>query len=141
MYMGIDEFEAYDKRRAAALRDYYCYARYSDLYLTYVLVTPQADRAKGPSEQDDAFLNSEGITVRGSKMLGTSSILANEILLGSLQPLKEGEEPHALSFVIPLNMKGLKILSRKSYEHDAHSVFDIRCPAAAACHHLFSVAR
>jgi 4-hydroxyphenylacetate 3-monooxygenase len=131
MYMGIDEFEAYNRRRAAALRDYYHYARDNDLYLTYVLVTPQADRAKGPSEQDDAFLNvrvcdedPEGITVRGSKMLGTSAILANEILVASLQPLKEGEEPHALSFAVPLNMKGLKVLSRKSYEHDAQSVFD-----------------
>jgi len=68
--------------------------------------------------------DAEGITVRGSKMLGTSAILANEILVASLQPLKEGEEPHALSFAVPLNMKGLKILSRKSYEHDAQSVFD-----------------
>jgi 4-hydroxyphenylacetate 3-monooxygenase len=131
MVMGVEEFESYDPRRAAALRDYYRYARDNDLYLTYVLVTPQADRAKGPSEQSDPFLNvricdedSEGVTVRGAKMLATSAVIANEILLGSLQPLKEGEEPHALSFALPLNHRGLKILSRKSYEADAQSVFD-----------------
>src|SRR5205809_964619 len=57
-------------------------------------------------------------------MLGTSSILANEVLDTSIKPLKPGDEVYALSFAIPMNTPGLKILARKSYEQAAGSVFD-----------------
>ncbi len=46
MFMGLEVFEAYDTARAAALADYYRYARDNDLYLTYVIINPQADRSK-----------------------------------------------------------------------------------------------
>jgi 4-hydroxyphenylacetate 3-monooxygenase len=57
-------------------------------------------------------------------MLGTSAIMANEILVANLQPLKPGEEKLALSFAVPIATKGLKLLSRKSYEAAAVSLFD-----------------
>jgi 4-hydroxyphenylacetate 3-monooxygenase len=130
MYMGIEQFEAYDTQRAAALRDYYAFARDNDLYLTYVIINPQADRSKGLTEQGEHVAaricdrDSSGITVKGAKMLGTSAIMANEVFVTTIQPLKPGEEPYALSFAIPVNTKGLKILSRKSYELAAGSIFD-----------------
>ena len=67
---------------------------------------------------------SGGITIRGAKMLGTSSIMANEVLVANLQPLKPGEEDLAFSCALPMNAKGLRVLSRKSYEAAAVSVFD-----------------
>ena len=131
MVMGLPVFEAYDKKRAGALVDYYRFARDNDLFLTYVIVNPQADRSKGASEQADPFFiarevdrDHEGITVKGAKMLGTSSIMANEVLVSNIQPLKEGEESYALSFCIPMNAKGLRVLSRRSYEDTAESVYD-----------------
>lgn len=131
MYMGLDVFEAYDKDRATALADYYAYARDRDLYLTYVIINPQADRSKAASEQKDAFLttgvvdqDAEGIIVRGAKMLATGGIMADEVFVTCIQPLQPGDEPYALSFAIPMNAKGLSILSRKSYEASAPSVFD-----------------
>ena len=57
-----------------------------------------------------------GITIRGAKMLGTSSIMANEVFVANLQPLKPGEEALAFSCALPMNAKGLRVLSRKSYE-------------------------
>jgi 4-hydroxyphenylacetate 3-monooxygenase len=65
-----------------------------------------------------------GITVRGAKMLGNSTIMANELLVANLQPLKPGEEKLALSFAVPIATKGLSLLSRKSYEAAAVSQFD-----------------
>ena len=56
LYMGLDQFEAYDPRRATAVREYYEYARDHDLYLTYTIVNPQADRSKSASEQAEEFL-------------------------------------------------------------------------------------
>jgi 4-hydroxyphenylacetate 3-monooxygenase len=131
MYMGAEVFEAYDSRRAAALREYYEFARDRDLFLTYVIINPLADRARSAHEQTDDDLiaricdeDSRGITVRGAKMLGTGAVTANEVLVTSIQPLKPGDEPYAVSFAIPMNARGLKILSRKSYEASAGSVFD-----------------
>ena len=131
MVMGLDVFEAYDRSRAGALADYYRYARDNDLYLTYVLINPQADRSKGPGEQQDRFLSAgvvdedaEGVTIRGGKMLATGGVFANEVFVTCIQPLREDEEPYATSFAVPMNAKGLKILSRRSYEEAATSVFD-----------------
>ena len=62
--------------------------------------------------------------MRGAKLLGTSSIMANEVLVANLQPLKPGEEDLAFSCALPMNTKGLRVLSRKSYEASAVSVFD-----------------
>jgi 4-hydroxyphenylacetate 3-monooxygenase len=131
MYMGIEVFEAYDSARAGTLRDYYRYARNNDLYLVYVIINPQADRSKAASEQQDRCLTAgvvdqdrEGATIRGAKMLATGGVLANEVFVTCIQPLHEGEESYAISFAAPMNAKGLKILSRKSYEEGATSVFD-----------------
>lgn len=131
MYMGREVFEAYDKERAGALADYYRFARDNELYLTYVIINPQADRSKPAHEQADPFLSAavvdqdaEGLTIRGAKMLATGGIVANEVFVTCIQPLREGEEPYAISFAIPMNAKGLKMLSRKSYEEHAPSVYD-----------------
>lgn len=131
MYMGLEVFEEHDRARARALADYYRFARDNELYLTYVIINPQADRSKAAHEQEDPYLtagvvdeDAQGITIRGAKMLATGGIMANEVLVTCIQPLREGEERYAVSFTIPMNAKGLKILSRKSYEQGAGSVFD-----------------
>jgi 4-hydroxyphenylacetate 3-monooxygenase len=131
MYMGLDVLEACDKDRARAFADYYTYIRDNDLYLTSVFNNPQADRSKSAAEQKDAFLtagvvdqDAQGITVRGAKMLATGAITADEIFLGNVQPLQPGDEPYAISFAMPMGSKGLKLMSRKSYEEASPSIFD-----------------
>jgi 4-hydroxyphenylacetate 3-monooxygenase len=131
MVMGIEVFERHKTDRAKALLDYYTYARDHDLFVTYVLLGPQADRSKAPSEQADEYLvagicdeDTTGITIKGAKMLGTSTILSNELLIASLQPLKPDEVKYAFAAAVPLNAQGVKILSRKSYEAAAVSEFD-----------------
>jgi 4-hydroxyphenylacetate 3-monooxygenase len=128
--IGIEVFRRHGEARAKALLDYFDYARRHDLYLSYVIINPQADRAKAWGEQQDDLVarlideDSAGITVRGAKMLGTATIMANELLVANLQPLRPGEEDLALSFAIPVATPGLKILSRKSYEAAAASQAD-----------------
>lgn len=129
-YMGIDVFERYDAQRAAAFSDYFRDAANRDMFLTYVIINPQADRSKNWGEQQEDLVASvvdrdaEGITIRGAKMLGTSSIMANEVFVANLQPLQKGEEKLAFSCAIPMDTKGLKVLSRKSFEQHAVSPFD-----------------
>ena len=131
MVMGIEVFQRHGKARARALLDYFAYARDNDLFVTYVIVNPQADRTRGASGQADEFLvagvcdeDAEGITIKGAKMLGTSTILSNEVLVASIQPLRPGEEKYAFTAAVPLGAKGVKILSRKSFEATAASEFD-----------------
>ncbi len=129
--MGLPVFEKHSPKRARALWDYFKWARDEDHYMTYVIINPQANRSKDTSDQKNEFLatavvdeDQEGITVRGGKMLGTGSIMANEILFANIQPLKPGEEKYAISFALPMNAKGLKIMSRRSYEESATSIYD-----------------
>jgi 4-hydroxyphenylacetate 3-monooxygenase len=128
--MGIDIFRRHGPARADALLGYYHYARSADLYLTYVIINPQVDRAKAWGEQEPDLVarivdeDSGGITIRGSKMLGTGAVLANEVLVANLQPLKPGEEALAFSCALPMNAPGLRVVSRKSYEAHAVSQFD-----------------
>jgi 4-hydroxyphenylacetate 3-monooxygenase len=128
--MSIEVFREHGAERAQALMDYFDYAAKNDLFLTYVIINPQAERAKDWGEQADDLVarvvdeDSAGVTIRGAKMLGTSAIMANEVLVANLQPLKPGEEALAFSCTLPINAKGLRILSRKSYEAAAVSVFD-----------------
>jgi 4-hydroxyphenylacetate 3-monooxygenase len=130
MFMGADLFDAYDPERAAALRDYYRYARDQDLFLSYVIINPQADRSKPAHAQAGNLAagvvdeDTEGLTIRGAKMLATSSIMANEVFVTCIQPLVPGDEKQAVSFAVPMNVKGLRVLSRKSYEDSALSLFD-----------------
>jgi len=131
MYMGLEVFEAHDKKRAAALADYYRHARDNELYLTYVIINPQADRSKAAHEQADEFLtagvvdeDAAGLTIRGAKMLATGGVMANEVFVTCIQPLQPGDEKYAVSFTVPMNAPGLKILSRKSYEQHAPNIYD-----------------
>jgi 4-hydroxyphenylacetate 3-monooxygenase len=128
--MGIEVFEKHGKDRAKALADYVEEASRNDYFLTYVIINPQAERGKDWGEQAEDLVarivdeDPGGITIRGAKMLGTSSIMANEVLVANLQPLKPGEEDLAFSCALPMNAKGLRVLSRKSYEASAVSMFD-----------------
>jgi 4-hydroxyphenylacetate 3-monooxygenase len=128
MHMGRHLF---GERAERVVADYYEFARDNDLYLTYAIINPQADRSKSASEQADEFLaacvvdeDAEGITVRGAKMLATALPMANEVMIASIQPLKQGEEKYSFTAMVPLSTKGLKLLSRKSFEASAISVFD-----------------
>jgi 4-hydroxyphenylacetate 3-monooxygenase len=128
--MGIEVFRKHGAKRAKAFADYFDYASKSDLFLTYVIINPQAERAKAWGDQAEDLVarvvdeDSNGITIRGAKMLGTSSIMANELFVANIQPLKLGEEDLAFSCALPMNAKGLRVLSRKSYEAHAVSAYD-----------------
>ena len=128
--MGIDIFRKHGPDRAKALIDYFDHATKNDIFLTYVIINPQAERSKGWGEQDEDLVarivdeDASGVTIRGAKMLGTSSIMANEVFVANLQPLKAGEEALAFSCALPMNAKGLRVLSRKSYEQHAVSLYD-----------------
>ena len=132
MLMDLQRFRQSDPTRANALQGWFEYARDRDLYVTYTIINPQSNQSKGPADQ--GFENhpglrivdedGQGITVRGAKMLGTGAVMANEVFVANIGPLRPGEEAFASSFAVPLGTPGVRILSRKSYEQHAVSEFD-----------------
>ena len=128
--MGLEIFRKHGEERAKAFAGYFDHISRNDLFLTYVIINPQAERGKDWGQQDEDLVarivdeDAGGLTIRGAKMLGTSSIMANEVFIANLQPLKPGEEDLAFSCALPMNVRGLRVLSRKSYEAAAVSVFD-----------------
>lgn len=132
-FMGAEVFDGHGAARGKAFREWFHDIRARDVFLTYVINNVQGDRSKGFGDQgkgaEDMVArivdeDSQGITIRGAKLFATSSIMANEIFVGSGQPLKRGEEDLAFSCGLPMGTKGLKLLSRKSYEAHAQSSFD-----------------
>lgn len=113
------------------IQDFYKKARDEDLFVTYVIIPPQVDRSKAAHEQEEKYLpvgvleeRKEGIVVRGSQMLGTSTAVSNYLFVSCITPLKPGDEDYAISFVVPLDTPGLKLYPRPSYAVDKASVFD-----------------
>lgn len=130
---GIASLNA--KKYGDNLVKYWEYVRDNDLYLTYAVTAPGKARSsdvfgkqKKKTEAETAsaspaahviHTDDQGIVVRGTKILATSAVLADEILVGSVLPLSPGEEEYAVTFAIPTATAGVKLLPRKSFEQHA----------------------
>jgi 4-hydroxyphenylacetate 3-monooxygenase len=102
---------------------YYDHARKNDLYLSFA-VTPASGRKSAdlfPNQQrDDPNLqvvaeDDSGVTVSGMKMLATSAVYADEILIGNLTPIDDKLRSEAITAALPLNASGLSLWSRQPY--------------------------
>ena len=105
------------------LLNYYDYARKNDLYLSFA-VTPASGRKSAdlfPGQQrDDPNLqvvaeDNEGVTVSGMKMMATSAVYADEILIGNLTPIEDKYKSEAITAAMPLNAPGVSLWSRQPY--------------------------
>ncbi|MDA4125022.1 MAG: 4-hydroxyphenylacetate 3-monooxygenase, oxygenase component [Thaumarchaeota archaeon] len=123
---------------AGNVTKYYEYIRENDLLLTHTLINPQTNRGVGPSKQADPFTaarvlekNSEGVIVRGARMLATLPI-ADEIMVFPSTVVRSGQDdmPYSIAFALPVSAKGLKFICRESfaatstYDHPLASRFD-----------------
>ncbi|MEC1347941.1 4-hydroxyphenylacetate 3-monooxygenase, oxygenase component [Bacillus haynesii] len=132
MAMGIanDLFAEGDKRFSENAYNYYTFAREHDISLTHTLIHPQVNRAKAQHEQKDANValhlvekREDGIIVDGIRLLATQGGITDEILVFPSTVKKAGEEddPYSLAFAIPNNTKGLKFISRESFDYGKNS--------------------
>lgn len=110
---------------------YYRYCRENDLFLTHAIVNPQNDRSKASHEQENAFTHlgvvketSDGLIVRGAKMLATHGPTADELLVYPQPGLRPGEEKHVIAFAIPSATKGLRYICREPFDDGTTSEWD-----------------
>jgi len=88
--------------------------------LTAAAVTDvKGDRSRRPAEQDDPDLylhvvdrSSDGIVVRGAKAHTSGSVVSNELVIIPTRAMREDDKDYAVSFAIPVETPGLKLICR-----------------------------
>lgn len=112
------------------------YKRYAGrcLFLNHVLIDPPVDRSKARIDVRDVYLSVDreddrGIYVSGAKMVATASALTHATFVavnsGTAARMETGrDEDMALVFITDMNARGVKLISRPSYEYNAVSPFD-----------------
>lgn len=121
-YAARHEIGRLDPHFEAKITSYYEEARDNDLFLTTAIIDPQIDRSSGLEDKRIAerFLHvvketSEGIIVRGAKMIATGSPYSHDIIVFSFLKFKANEHNHAHVLIVPANSQGLHIVCRESF--------------------------
>ena len=128
--MGIDALAAItvaagkmDKtlgtRYSANVEMYRKYLQKEDLGITGAITDVKGDRSLHPSKQvqhPDFYLRivdrqKEGIVVRGAKIHISATPCADEAIIVPCRTHGEEDKDYALSFAVPLNAKGIKLLA------------------------------
>src|SRR5215472_14643586 len=122
---------------AANIERMYRYVRDNDLRAAEVITDPKGDRSRRAHEQDDPDLyvrivsrDDKGIVVRGAKLHITAASLVHELVVMPTKGMRQDETDYAVSFSIPVNAPGVKIINRSFAAPDLNP-FDY--PASA--HH------
>ena len=123
---AADMFGAQDPMYAENMRKYYEYCRENDLSLTHTLILPQVNRGVNAAKLPDPFIaarivkkTSEGVVIRGARLLATQGGITDEIMVFPSTLLKQSDEdnPYAFAFSIPNNTPGLKFICRESFDY------------------------
>lgn len=121
-YAARKQIGSLDKNFEHKITAYYENARDNDLFLTTAIIDPQIDRS---SNLDDAriaerFLHvvresSEGIVVRGAKMIATGAPYTHDFIISSFLKFDAKNSDHAHVLIVPANSPGLHIVCRESF--------------------------
>ncbi len=119
-----------NERGAANIVTYQKEMRDRDLSTTHSIINPQVDRSKPEAEQAAGEValhkvgeTSEGILVRGARMLATLAPFADELSVYPGSDIRPQDGNYALAFAIPIATPGLKFVCRDSFAK-GRSAFD-----------------
>ncbi|TDB90685.1 4-hydroxyphenylacetate 3-monooxygenase [Actinomadura sp. KC216] len=122
-YARSDFFGRRDPRFADNVRGYYRHARKLNLCHTHAISDPPRDRHLAgtgePLTLRKVGETSEGIVVRGMKMLATLAPVADALLVYPFRPLGPDEAAQTLAFALPADAPGLRLLCRDPLARDA----------------------
>lgn len=102
------------------IKAYYEHVRENDLSLTHTFIEPQVDRSykywedsKEPIAARIMDRTSEGLIVKGARLLATQGGITDEMLFVSAG--RPYDDESGFAFSIPSNSKGLKFICRESF--------------------------
>lgn len=125
MAAAADFFGQADPRFADNIRRYYEYVRENDLLLTHTLINPQVNRSASLAHLPEPDIaarvvkeTSEGIVIRGARLLATLGPITDEIMVFPSTLLKSTEEdkPYAFAFAIPCDTPGVRFICRETFD-------------------------
>ncbi len=105
-------------------RNWYKKAQEGMLFWNHALVNPPVDRNRPMEEARDVYMHVEeetdnGLIVSGAKVVATGSVLTHYNFIAQYGPVPVREKEFAIIFTVPMDAKGVKLISRPSYEYDA----------------------
>ena len=123
VYMALmsvkDDVAKVNPQYAANIERMYNYCRDNDLRAAEVITDPKGDRKRRAHQQDDPDLyvriverRADGIVVRGAKLHITAASLVHELVVMPTKGMIAEEADYAVSFSIPVNTPGVKIINR-----------------------------
>jgi 4-hydroxybutyryl-CoA dehydratase/vinylacetyl-CoA-Delta-isomerase len=123
VYMALmsvkDDVARVNPMYAENIERMYRYCRDNDLRAAEVITDPKGDRKRRAHEQDDPDLyvriverRKDGIVVRGAKLHITAASLVHELVVMPTKGMRQEESDYAVSFSIPVNAPGVKIINR-----------------------------
>ena len=131
LYSNSHFLDKYNPQWAENMRNYYRHVRDNDLFLTHAIVNPQNDRSKSSHEQKDMFTHlgvveetPEGLIVRGAKFLATLAPVTDEVIIYTFPGYQPGDERYAVSFALPIDTPGLRIICREPMQDGERPLFD-----------------
>lgn len=91
------------------------------LFMNHAIVNPPVDRGKAADQVKDVFVTIQketdaGIYVSGAKVVATSSVLTHYNFLGQNAAMPIHDSDLAVMFITPMNVPGVKLICRTSYE-------------------------
>ncbi len=111
-----------NERGAENIVAYHRLMRDTDLSTTHTIINPQVDRSMPEAEQAAGEValhkvgeGSEGIVVRGARMLATLAPFADELTVYPGSDIRPQDGNYALAFAIPMATPGLRFLCRDSF--------------------------
>lgn len=135
-----DQVAEVSPQYAANIERMYRYCRDNDLRGAEVITDPKGDRKRRAHEQDDPDLyvrivdrNNEGITVRGAKLHISAASLIHELVVMPTKGMRQDETDYAVSFSVPVNAPGVKIINRSFAPPGELSAFDYPASARHNC--------
>ncbi len=135
----VDDVKEVSPRYAENIVSVYENARSRDLRAAEVITDAKGDRSRRAHEQDDPDLyvrivdrSDEGIVVRGAKLHITGASLVHEQVVMPTKAMRPEESDYAVSFSIPTNAPGVKIINRSFAEEKPVDAFDYPFSARAS---------
>ncbi|MET8563835.1 4-hydroxyphenylacetate 3-hydroxylase N-terminal domain-containing protein [Streptomyces flaveolus] len=113
-------FSRTDPRFGRNVRAFHALCRERDPFLSHAAINPPLNRSRASNDQDDPSVHlrivretSEGIVVRGAKLIGTLVPVADELVVFPLPKYTKGDEAYTVAFSVPVATPGLRIVCRE----------------------------
>lgn len=118
----------YGSEYSKRVLDYYNYVAKNDLTIATAQTDVKGNRSKRPSQQEDPDMylrikeiKSNGIIISGAKAHTTQSAVCDELIVLPTRAMNEEDKQYAVSFAIPVDTEGLKLIVRPIDEVEGNS--------------------